>query len=105
MNINESEINIENLKTFLYWVVERYSIHLKKDVYKLPAPWTEDIILQSNSFTKVRRIEDRVTKYLLDKVCYNDEISIEEKVLNIIWFRIFNQPKTFELLCVIAHRD
>lgn len=91
------EIEKNNLDLFLYWITERYRIHLNKDIYKFDRPWTTDAILQEYSFTNVRRIEDRVTKYLLEQVCYNPELTLEEKVLNIIWFRIFNQPETFEL--------
>jgi hypothetical protein len=57
---------------FLYWIVERYKIHLKKDIKKLDPPWTNDPILQTYSFTNVRRLHDRVTKFVLKHICYND---------------------------------
>lgn len=80
---------------FLYWIVERYKIHLKKDIKKLDPPWTNDPILQTYSFTNVRRLHDRVTKFVLKHICYNDQLNIYEKACNCFWFRIFNQPATF----------
>lgn len=52
------------LKILLHWIRERYSIYVKRNVDKLPAPWTSDPILQSYRFCNVYREHDRVTAWL-----------------------------------------
>lgn len=49
----------------LHWCRERESIRLKKDGGE-PAPWTADPILRAYRFTNVRRMDDRVSRWLLD---------------------------------------
>lgn len=77
-----------------YWIRERYSIHLKKDVYSLAAPWTMDKILQQYRFTNVRREHDKETRWLIDNVCLNESLSPETKLTNIIFFRMINKSQT-----------
>lgn len=50
---------------FLYWIRERYSILLKKQK-GLNKPWTDDEILQSYRFCNIRRMDDKVSCWLLD---------------------------------------
>lgn len=97
MSKYDAQYLVHELQLFLYWISERYIIHINKDVKKLPQPWTDDIYLQTYSFTNVRRIEDKVSQYVVNTICNNSNLSLQDKLLNIIWFRIFNQPKTFEL--------
>lgn len=56
------KINSEEL--FLYWIRERLSIKKKKDNGD-PKPWTEDPILQKYKFCNVRRMDDRVSDWLV----------------------------------------
>ncbi len=95
--IDSEKWDEQALKLFLYWIIERYRIFIKKQIQKKPFPWTEDVILQKYSFTNVRRIQDRVTKFVLDEIINNDELTIQQKLLNVAWFRIFNEPNTFKL--------
>lgn len=95
--INQN-LNEEHLKLYLYWIIERYNIHLLKDVQKKPYPWTSDDILKTYSFTNVRRIQDTVTKFVLNQICFNSELNLREKIINIILFRIFNEPTSYKLL-------
>lgn len=39
--IIEQNLNENNLKLFLYWIIERYNIHLLKDIKKKSFPWTD----------------------------------------------------------------
>lgn len=87
----------EQLQLFLYWIAERYIIHIKKDIQLLSPPWTDDEFLSLYSFTNVRRIQDKVSKYVYTNICNNSDLLLQQKLLNIIWFRIFNQPKTYQL--------
>lgn len=64
-----TSLNQNYLEKYFYYINERYSIYQKKEIQKLPAPWTEDPILQSYSFTNVFREDDRTTR-ALDKLVF-----------------------------------
>jgi hypothetical protein len=48
----------------LYWVREREAVRLKKES-GAPAPWTDDEILRRYRFCNVRRMDDKVSRWLL----------------------------------------
>ena len=83
---------------FTNFVKERYNIHVRKDVLKKKKPWTNDPILQQYRFTNVRREHDTETKWVIDNVTSNSDLSYEDKLLNCILFRLFNKHETAELL-------
>lgn len=86
----------ENIfRMLIYYIQERSSIHIKKDVLKLPAPWTEDPILQSVRFTNVRRELDTQSKHLIQRVCLAN-IPYEQKILNILLFRSLNKIESLD---------
>ena len=39
-------LNQEPLEIMCRWIKERYLVHLKKDVQKLPAPWSDWSIMR-----------------------------------------------------------
>lgn len=100
--------NIEKIRTanptidpeifrYLYqWIVERYAIHLRKDVEHLPAPWTDDKILRKFRFTNVRREHDKETKWTIQNICSltEQDMSWMSKMCNLILFRMFNKSET-----------
>lgn len=92
------ELNITNLEHLHEFITERYRIHLEKDVYKSPAPWTDDPVLRNFRFTNVRREHDRETKWLIENIVNKKGLSYEDKLLNIVLFRLFNKHETAELL-------
>lgn len=49
----------------VYWITERESIRLKREK-GLSAPWTDDEILQNYRFCNVVRMEDKVSKWLME---------------------------------------
>ena len=87
----------KNLNTMKYWITERQNILRKKEAGE-SYPWTDDEILQKVRFCNVNRQDDKETKYLKEKVCLNSNLSLENKILNIILFRLFNKSETFERL-------
>lgn len=91
-------IDNKRLLQLYRYITRRYRIHLRKDVYKLPPPWTKDPILQQFRFTNVRREHDRETRWLIEHIAANKELSYEDKLLNIILFRLYNRHETAELL-------
>lgn len=90
-------LNEDNFKLLHSFISRRYSIHKKKDVQCLPAPWTNDPILQEFKFTNVRREHDRETRWLLQRVINNPELEYEDKLMNCILYRLFNKSETLEI--------
>lgn len=94
----EPTLNKTNLRHLYNFITERYNIHLKKDVLKQDPPWTKDDVLSQYRFTNVRREHDKETKWLIEHIVHGKGLSYEDKLLNIILFRIYNKHETAELL-------
>ena len=100
-NINQldiSSVDHEMLDLFLYYISERYTIHIKKDVNYEEPPWTKDPILRYYKFTNVCREHDRNTMWLINAVVGNNDLSYTSKLANATLFRIFNKIETAKLL-------
>lgn len=102
-----SEERIKNAKPvlskkallYLYdFITQRYQIHLKKDVLKETPPWTTDQILRDFRFTNIRREHDKESKWVIEHIANNPELSYEDKLLNVILFRLYNKHETAELI-------
>lgn len=92
------ELNHKMMQQFEHYLIERYCIHIRKDVVGVKAPWTEDEVLQKYRFTNVRREHDRQTRWVIDHITNNSELCYEDKLLNCILFRLYNTSYTAELL-------
>ena len=83
----------EMIEAFFAFVYERQLIWHKRTILHLPAPWTEDKILQTYKFCNVYRQLDAgtlaISKYL------QAEYSPEQKLFNIIAFIRYKFNKTF----------
>lgn len=90
------KFNQRNLELHYTWMRERMSIWFKKDVLKLPAPWTDDKVLLNHKFTNVRRELDRQSIYLIKHVCANDAYDLKQKMLLIVMFRMYNLQTFFD---------
>lgn len=88
------ELNWENVYHFKTFVIDRYRIHKRKDVKKLPAPWTKNPVLKEFKFTNVRREHDRQTRYLIENITNNPELTLEDKIVNTFLFRSWNNWST-----------
>jgi hypothetical protein len=88
-----NEVNARHLARFIW---ERYEIRKKKDVFKLPKPWTYDPILRDWKFCNVKREHDRESRYLIGRVCDNPSLTLRQKIENIVAFRIWNLGRTFD---------
>lgn len=88
----------EALKVFCHYIKERYLIHIKKDINKEDAPWTDDYILNTYKFTNVRREQDKASKWLIDNISNNSTDSFHDRIYKTILFRIYNRPDTAEIL-------
>ena len=81
---------------FLYWIEERCKIYKKKEK-GLPAPWTDDPILQSNFFTNPYRERDRVSKWFRENI-REPMRDMDEVLFATVAFRWFNKPDPTGLL-------
>lgn len=72
------------------WMSERYKIHVRKDVQRLPSPWTENEILRQVKFCNVRREHDRQSQHLIRNIAENNNLSLADKMFNCLLFRMFN---------------
>lgn len=81
---------------FFEFVFDRQSVWHKRVVLGLPAPWTDDKVLQNFRFCNVYRELDggtiAISKYLAQP------LSAEQKLFNIIAYRFFNRRDTIENL-------
>lgn len=88
------ELDWDSVYHFKRFLVDRYKIHIRKDVKCMPAPWTKNPILQEFKFTNVRREHDRQTRYLIDNISTNDNLTLEDKIVNTFLFRAWNNWST-----------
>ena len=82
----------------LYWkfASERQQIFYRRLEGKA-RPWTDDPILQRYKFCNVFRATDRVSQYLIRDIAYSsEEISKSDLVFQIVAFRTFSKPRTWE---------
>lgn len=93
---SDPQINWDSVYYFREFVIDRYRIHKRKDVKGLPAPWTKNPILQEFKFTNVRREHDRQTRYLLDNITFNEDLTLEDKIVNTFLFRSWNNWDTLK---------
>lgn len=91
----EPYLNEENTAHLRDFIVERYRIHVRKDILGKPQPWTKNPVLKEYKFTNVFREDDRVSRALIELVSTNPDLTLEEKVLNTFLLRSWNNPNTF----------
>lgn len=86
-------LNIENFTHLHRWIVDRYAVHIKKDIQGLPAPWTDNPVIREFRFTNVRREHDKETKWVIENIC-KAEMTEANKWMNLILFRMINKSET-----------
>lgn len=74
------------IETLLHWIKERESIRRKKEAGE-PRPWTTDTILDTYRFCNVRRMDDRVSRWLTDN-----------------WYRPFAGHPNLWFACAVARQ-
>lgn len=90
-----------NQEQLIYWITERESIRNKKEA-GLPAPWSDNPVMQVTYFCNVNREHDKVTKWIRQNWTYPCDTLGEECSeyydFAMIVARIFNLPSTLEEL-------
>ena len=84
-----------NQEQMVYWITERESIRIKKEA-GLPAPWSDNQVMQETYFCNVNREDDKVTKWILSNWKYDKSPKLF--TFAIIVARIFNLPSTLDIL-------
>ena len=85
-------------KEFFKFIYDRHLIWYKRFVLKEESPWTEDKVLKTYKIINVYRELDKGTKYIIQKL---KGVKDREKLLiNIIFYRFFNQFNLYEKLGV-----
>jgi len=92
----EKVAKLKPLQIMLYWIKEREAIRLKKKAGQ-PRPWTNDTILDTYKFCNVRRMDDRVSIWLIDN-WYCPYFNHKNMVLACAMARFINLPSTLEKL-------
>ena len=88
----ERVAELSPLNRFLYWMRERHRIYLRRQA-GLPAPWTDDTVLQNYFFTNPYRENDKVTAWFRQHI--REPLQDDPAVLfATICFRWFNWPET-----------
>ena len=82
----------------LYWTfASRRQVAFEKRVAGAPAPWTDDAIIRRFKFCNVFRAADRVSQYMIREVaCAAHQVSPSDRVFQIVAFRTFSQPQTWD---------
>ena len=77
------------------WQEERESIRRKKE-NGLPAPWTDDPILQEFKFHQINREEDRTTRWLKKHIRepLRDDPRVFMAVIIFRWFNLIETGRT-----------
>lgn len=78
------------LKKLAYWIVERESIRQKK-VKDLPKPWTKDPLLRDHRWCNVRRMDDKVSQWLMLNY-YPATIQAHQALVAAVLARMINWP-------------
>jgi hypothetical protein len=87
---------LKNTERFLYWIEEREAIRCRKTAGQL-RPWTDDEILQKYRFCNVRRMDDKVSTWLLQN-WYLPNYDHPHMLVACTIARHFNQPLALEAI-------
>lgn len=92
------KVDFEMLTRYAYYQKERTEIYVKKEIQKLPAPWSSNPMFTDFKFTMTKRWLDRESKNLIEGILKREDISYDNKILNSALFRIINKFKMFDTL-------
>jgi hypothetical protein len=92
-DLPDKEVIQKNIDEFFRFMYERHQIYVRRNILKMPPPWTTDLVLRDNHFTNVYRELDAGTVWYL-------EHAPETKGIELLWwtiiYRLINRVKTFE---------
>ena len=80
----------------LYWMIERERVRKAKEAGE-PAPWTADPILATYRFTNVRRMDDKVSRWLMTN-WYEPFFNHRNMLAAVALARFVNKPESLGLI-------
>jgi hypothetical protein len=86
----------KTIPDYFKFIRNRHTLYYKKNVLKLPPPWSDIPEIRDFKSCNVYRRLDRGTQYILNRVCLNPDLSEEDKFLNIVAYRFFNLDQVFD---------
>lgn len=92
--------HLDPISRLTYFVKEREAIRLKKEK-GLPKPWTDDTVLQSFRFCNVRRMDDKVSHWLL-KNWYMPNFDHPNMLYAVALARFINLPSSLSLIAPLV---
>lgn len=88
----------ERLDEWAYWIVEREAVRIAKEAGVHP-PWTIDPVIANNRFCSVRRMDDKVSKWMLENWFLPDGYSEPRTaVIAGLLARMVNKPETLSAI-------
>src|SRR4051812_31854234 len=83
----------KNMMTILsYWIFERESVRRNKEAAK-PKPWTKDPLLQGYRWCNVRRMDDKVSRWLMDMWYHQPFAKSKQGAITLVGLgRLLNWP-------------
>lgn len=94
---------MKDFSILMHWVREREAIRVRKEVDRLPFPWTDDPILRTYRFCCVRREDDRVTVWIRKNI-REPFAGSKHLWLMLCIARMINWPDTLEVLTKSGNR-
>lgn len=82
----------DQVESFFEFCIDRHDIYIRKEVEKLPPPWTADNILKNFKFCNIFRELDAGTRVIAERR-WEDPL---DALLNIVCYRFFNRRDHFE---------
>jgi hypothetical protein len=95
--ITHGHFRPDRLELFWWFVCERQTIWHRREVERLPPPWTQDPILQTERFTNVYRELDPGTQYAIREILER-QASKKDKIFNIMLYRLIGRAETHAAL-------
>lgn len=89
------KLDMEILQHHWDWIRDRYEVHVNKDIKKLPAPWTDNPVLQQVKFCNLLRHHDRESRNLIEHIASQTQYSLKDRCFNIILFRLWNKYSSY----------
>ncbi|MEO6888819.1 MAG: nucleotide kinase domain-containing protein, partial [Ktedonobacteraceae bacterium] len=87
----------DRLDLFWQFICERQCIWHGRFVQKLPPPWTQDQIMQSERFTNIYRELDPGTQYVIQEIL-EKEAPKPDKIFNTMLYRLIGRSESHKAL-------
>tara|TARA_R100001443_G_scaffold14024_2_gene23952 strand:- start:9013 stop:9894 length:882 start_codon:yes stop_codon:yes gene_type:complete len=86
----------DRLDLYFYWIHERETIRINKEVLQHEPPWTDDLILQKFKFCQVFREEDRTTRWFKRHIrnVWRDDPEVLMATVIFRWFNFIETGRT-----------